>query len=96
MNKTILGGTELTCHDKPMIKRSGPYGEFMSCANFPSCRETAKVSRNQENISKAVAAFADDGNELEPDKLHLAQKLMKYYHFLIFYRLVLKFLSLAL
>ena len=85
MNKTILGGielsTELTCHDKPMIKRSGPYGEFMSCANFPSCRKKSKMPSNQESISKAVAAFADDGNELEPDKLHLAQKLMKYYHF---------------
>src|SRR6056300_1821703 len=85
MNKRIKSNvevsSELTCHDKPMIKRSGPYGEFMSCANFPSCRKKAKMPSNQENISKAVAAFADDGKELEPDKLHLAQKLMKYYHF---------------
>jgi len=72
---------ELTCCNKPMVKKQGPYGEFMSCADFPSCRSTARVPRDQEDIARAVTAFADDGSELDPEKLHIAQKLLKYYHF---------------
>ena len=71
----------LVCHDKPMVKKSGPYGEFMACANFPACREKAKVPMNQDEIIKTVTAFAQDGNELDPEKLNVAQKLLKYYHF---------------
>jgi len=73
--------TELTCCGKTMVKRQGPFGEFMACQDFPNCKNTEKVPRNQEDISRAVTAFAEDGSELDPDKLHLAQKLLKYYHF---------------
>ena len=71
----------LVCHDKPMVKKSGPYGEFMACANFPACREKAKGPMNQDEIIKTVTAFAQDGNELDPEKLNVAQKLLKYYHY---------------
>ena len=37
--------------------------------------------RDQEDIARAVTAFAEDGSELDPEKLHIAQKLLKYYHF---------------
>ena len=73
--------TDLTCCDKTMVKRQGPFGEFMACQDFPSCKNTEKVPRDQEDIARAVTAFAEDGSELDPDKLHLAQKLLKYYHF---------------
>ena len=64
-----------------MVKRQGPFGEFMACQDFPNCKNTKKVPRNQEDIARTVTAFAEDGSELDPDKLHLAQKLLKYYHF---------------
>ena len=73
--------TELTCCGKTMVKRQGPFGEFMACQDFPNCKNTEKVPRDQEDIARAVTAFAEDGSELDPDKLHLAQKLLKYYHF---------------
>ena len=53
----------------------------MACQDFPNCKNTEKVPRDQEDIARAVTAFAEDGSELDPDKLHLAQKLLKYYHF---------------
>ena len=55
----------------------------MACQDFPNCKNTEKVPRDQEDIARAVTAFAEDGSELDPDKLHLAQKLLKYYHFVL-------------
>ena len=51
-----------------MIVKKGPFGEFMGCSKFPVCRSKQKVLRNQDEINKSVMAFANDGNELDPEK----------------------------
>lgn len=31
------------CGHGTMVRRSGPYGEFMGCTKFPACRNTTTV-----------------------------------------------------
>lgn len=31
------------CHEGTMVRRTGPYGEFLSCNRFPRCRNTGKL-----------------------------------------------------
>ena len=56
MNKENL--TCINC-GASMIKRQGPFGEFMGCTNFPRCKSKQKMPRNQEVINKSVMAFAE-------------------------------------
>jgi hypothetical protein len=43
---TVSGGSisEETCPlcQKPMVRRKGPYGEFMGCTDYPNCKGTRK------------------------------------------------------
>ncbi len=80
MNKEKINCQRPDCTGSMIVKK-GPFGEFMGCSKFPVCRSKQKVPRNQDEINKSVMAFANDGNELDPEKIHTAQQLLKYYHF---------------
>ena len=32
-----------SCQEGTLVQRSGPYGKFLGCSNFPRCKQTAKV-----------------------------------------------------
>tara|TARA_B100000965_G_scaffold380267_1_gene376679 strand:+ start:1783 stop:5043 length:3261 start_codon:yes stop_codon:yes gene_type:complete len=86
MNATYANdGENIACDicGSRMVRRSGSFGEFMGCSSFSTtnCRGRQRVPRDQEVINKSVMAFAEDGDELDPEKLHTAQQLLKYYHF---------------
>ena len=89
MNATYANdGENIACDicGSRMVKRSGSFGEFMGCSAFSTtnCRGRQRVPRDQEVINKSVMAFAEDGDELDPEKLHTAQQLLKYYHCLLY------------
>lgn len=41
-------------HNVRMARRTGPYGEFYSCPNFPNCRVTANLSGAFRNLPQGV------------------------------------------
>src|SRR5262249_56657620 len=44
-----------SCKQGVLILRSGPYGEFHSCSNFPACRHTPKKRGKGQSIRHAEA-----------------------------------------
>ena len=58
---------EITCSlcGSHMIKKSGPFGEFMGCSAFSTtnCRGRQRVPRDQQVINKSVINFFYFGDQ---------------------------------
>ena len=58
----ILGPSDEKCPEcgKPMVKKLGKYGAFLSCTNFPECKGMKSIETNEEGAAENTEEFLKD------------------------------------
>lgn len=59
--------TEIKCDlcGRPMIRRKGPYGFYLACSGYPSCKNTMSINKNSKPIPTGVKCPACGGEIVE-------------------------------
>lgn len=58
----VLGPSDEKCPEcgKPMVKKLGKYGAFLSCSNFPECKGMKSIETDEEGDAESVEEFLKD------------------------------------
>ena len=57
-----------------MVKRSGKYGEFYGCKNYPLCKFTLKISE-YEDLDKKLNADDDKSTEKQSNQYEMEDSI---------------------
>jgi DNA topoisomerase-1 len=59
--------TDIKCDlcGSPMIRKSGPYGFYLACSNYPTCKNTVSLNRNSKPQPTGVKCPSCGGDIIE-------------------------------